>query len=259
MIHISSLIKSHYPLLFQNLKNLVHLQEITNTKDIWVRDLMPIRNTQGKWILFKYFPKYLQNPKYHHLISDNQSICKDLGIEYEYVNIILDGGSVVYKNDLYFVSERVFTDNPKLSKENITEILKEKFKTENLHFIPAMEKDFTGHLDGVLYIINENRILINDGQDEYTENLKVKLKGLGFSVEFLPYNPYQNKTYQSARGIYINFIEIDSKILLPVFKLTEDELAIKKLENVFPNKEICSIDCNDLAKEGGLLHCISWD
>ncbi|WP_167554317.1 agmatine deiminase family protein [Sphingobacterium sp. CZ-2] len=259
MISISSYFNNRYQILFQEIKKQICIQEIPNTKDIWVRDFMPIRNSKGKWILFKYFPKYLQNPKFHHLISDNQTICKDLGIEYEYVDIIMDGGSVVYKNDLYFVSERVFTDNPKLSKEKITEILKEKLATENLHFLPAMEKDFTGHLDGVLYIIDDNRILINDGQDEYTENLKVRLKDLGFTIEFLPYNPCQNKTYQSARGIYINFIETDSKILLPIFKLPEDEMAMKKLEKVFPNKEICPIDCNDLAKEGGLLHCISWD
>jgi len=259
MLYIADLLTKRYPTIAQQLKQETHIIEIPNTQDIWLRDFMPITNTAKDHILFRYYPKYLRNPKYQHLISDNQQICQDLGLNYTYTNLILDGGSIVYNSDLYFISERIFADNPSFPPLFIRQELIKLVKTDNIIFLPEAPNDFTGHLDGVLAILNKDTLLINDYQEPYGDQLTQILKQHHFNIERLPYNPYKNKTYQSAKGIYINYIEQEHHILFPIFKQKEDDVAQHKLAELFPKKRIIPILCTDLAKEGGLLHCISWE
>ncbi|MBP3944292.1 agmatine deiminase family protein [Sphingobacteriaceae bacterium WQ 2009] len=259
MLYISDLLTKRYPTITQKLNQETQVIEIPNTNDIWIRDFMPIKNTANDWILFRYFSKYLRNSKHHSLITDNKQICNELGIAYTYCDMILDGGSVVYKDDLYFVSERIIDDNPSFSKIQILTLLEDIFKTERIIILPEAPNDFTGHLDGVLSILDNKTILLNEYNDEYANRVRNILKSHQFNIDIIPYNPYQNKTYQSAKGIYINFIKTDSTILLPIFNQKEDNLALAKIQELYPNHHIATILCNDLAKEGGLLHCVSWE
>lgn len=145
-----------------------------------------------------------------------------------------------------------------MSKAQMIKLLEEIFKTDKIIFLPEAPNDFTGHLDGVLSILDQNTILLNDYNDEYGYRVRNILKSHQFNIETLPYNPYSNKTYQSAKGIYINFIKTDHLLLTPIFKQSEDDLAINKLQDLFPKHALTPIYCNELAKEGGLLHCVSW-
>jgi len=259
MLHLSSLLKDRYPKIFQDLAYHTVIHEIPNTNDIWIRDFMPIKNTDNNWVLFHYYPKYLRNPKFQSLISDNRTICNELGLKYNYCDMILDGGSVVYKDDLYFVSERILKDNPVTSKSQIIKMLQDFFKTDIIILLPEAPNDFTGHLDGVLTILDNKSILLNEYNDEYGTRINKCLQSYNFNIETLPYNPYSNKTYQSAKGIYINYIKTNHLIFMPFFNQNEDELAVNKLRELFPKHDIVPILCTDLAKEGGLLHCISWE
>lgn len=259
MLYLSSLFQLRYPEIFNELNTHIDINQIANTNDIWIRDFMPIKNTDNEWVLFKYKPKYLRNPKYRTLISDNQTICKNLGLKYTYYEIILDGGSVVYQDDLYFISERILADNPAFKKSQIIQNLEEIFKTDRIILLPEVPNDFTGHLDGVLSILDDRSILINEYQEPYKHHILNILEKQNFNIETLAYNPYNNKTYQSAKGVYINFIKTDERILVPMFQQMEDELAINKLEQLFPKHDITPILCDKLAKAGGLLHCVSWE
>lgn len=102
-------------------------------------------------------------------------------------------------------------------------------------------------------------ILVNDYNDEYKDRLRNILHRYKFDIEILPYHPYSNKTYPSAKGIYINYIKTENKILVPVFNQEEDDFAISKLSSLLPKMDITPILCSDLAKEGGLLHCVTWE
>lgn len=67
-IYFSSLLKQQFPNLTANLEQELHSQKIafsylTDTKDIWCRDYMPIQIDKDEFVLFNYFPSYL---KVHH-------------------------------------------------------------------------------------------------------------------------------------------------------------------------------------------------
>jgi len=61
-----------------------------------------------------------------------------------------------------------------------------------------------------------------------------------------------------AVGIYVNYLEVNNLIVLPVFGRDEDKQAVDIIQNAFPDRIIETIDYNDVAFEGGLLNCTTW-
>ncbi len=45
-------------------------------------------------------------------------------------------------------------------------------------------------------------------------------------------------------------------LIVPVFNT--DEKAVQLFEEHFKGQTVLAIDCNDIAKEGGVLNCNSW-
>ena len=68
-----------------------------------------------------------------------------------------------------------------------------------------------------------------------------------------PKHPY------SAIGVYVNYLEVNNLIVMPVFgRKEEDEKAINVMKATFPDRIIETINYNDVALEGGLLNCTTW-
>ncbi|WP_187175603.1 agmatine deiminase family protein [Algoriphagus sp. AK58] len=74
----------------------------------------------------------------------------------------------------------------------------------------------------------------------------------------LPYDFFGNPGNDHADGDQINYLEIENVIFVPVFDLAEDIVAIRIIKTCFPNQKIIPIESNELAKNGGILNCISW-
>ena len=66
MIYFSALLPTLYPTDAETLFTALGTHNIPyrflpNTKDIWVRDFMPVRTGSGKLVSFRYEPSYLKN------------------------------------------------------------------------------------------------------------------------------------------------------------------------------------------------------
>ena len=70
--------------------------------------------------------------------------------------------------------------------------------------------------------------------------------------------PYFDSKGISAVGSYLNFLETEKHIFLPVFGDALDETALKCAREIF-NKKIIPVNINGIAEEGGGLNCISWE
>lgn len=76
-----------------------------------------------------------------------------------------------------------------------------------------------------------------------------------------PFFDYKIKgNTEHAIGIYINYLELGNLIVMPVFGVpgNKDAEALAKLKEVFPNKDIETIDYNEIALMGGVLNCTTW-
>jgi agmatine deiminase len=240
----------------------IEINFLPNTKDIWAVDYMPIQVGRDKFIQFTYNPDYLKSKQYQKTISDVDIICKGLNIKTSKSNLRVDGGNVVKSANKVIMCDKVFHENKQFSEKEVIKQLIDLFEIEQLIFVPWDKYDCIGHADGMLRFINEDTVLINDYSFEdmrFQRSFRLALHNAGLNIVELPFNPTSDIKSISAKGIYMNYLQMQQAIILPVFKSKYDEKALKVIEEVFPGELIKTIESNELAKEGGILNCITWN
>jgi agmatine/peptidylarginine deiminase len=97
-------------------------------------------------------------------------------------------------------------------------------------------------------------------RSSYSRRLIKQLEKHNLNVIKLPYyNNYKVTGNElSAKGYYINYLRLGSKIILPEFNVKEDIEALKIMVKHFGSNNVFPVNCNELAAEGGVLNCCSW-
>ena len=197
--------------------------------------------------------------------SDVHKVCEENNIDAQFSDINLDGGNVLICDGRAIISDRIFDENPKYDKDALLKKLSLLLDCEII-IIPSLrskEEDFTGHSDGMVRFVNRDTILGNRMAGEYQywqKEMKKVLSTYNLTyIDFPCLTDIKDPKYpDSAIGVYVNYLEVNNLIVLPVFNREEDKEAVETLHKVFPNKQIETIDYNDVAKEGGLLNCTTW-
>ena len=274
-VYMSELLMSNYPETCKNLvaileKHNVNYSFIKGTNDIWCRDYMPVQTASGKFIQFKYDPSYLKGKKeWEDSRSDVKKIRKENvwmeKFDISESNINLDGGNVLICDGRAILSDRIFTENPQIEKEALKKELSKLLECEII-IIPALKsqnEDFTGHADGMVRFVNRNTIIGNERKPNEYQYMKEGLQKAidTFNLTYIDVPFFVDKDSKhpdSAIGIYVNYLEVNNLIVLPVFGREEDSQVVDILRKTFPNKQIETINYNDVAKKGGLLNCTTW-
>ena len=267
VVYMSELLKTNYPETCSRLIKILEMHDVKyaflkGTKDIWCRDYMPIQTESGKFIQFKYDPSYLKgNKEWEASRSDVKEVCRVNGIEAQFSDINLDGGNVLICDGRAILSNRIFSENSNWDKEKLVSELSKLLECEII-IIPAENDDMTGHADGMVRFVNRNTILGNKLADEYKywrEGMEKVIEQYGLKYIDVPFFlPKDPKHPYSAIGVYVNYLEVNNLIVLPVFGRDEDKQAVDVLRQAFPDRAIETIDYNDVAQEGGLLNCTTW-
>jgi agmatine/peptidylarginine deiminase len=266
-VYMSEILKKKYPDTCNRLisileKHKVKYSFLKATKDIWCRDYMPVQTPSGKLIQFTYDPSYLRdNKEWEDSRSDVKEVCRLNNIEALFSDINLDGGNVLICDGRAIISDRVFSENPDRDKDEIVKELGQLLECEII-IIPAENDDMTGHADGMVRFVNRNIILGNNLEAEYKywrERMQKVIEKYNLKYINMPFFvPKDSKHPLSAVGVYVNYLEVDNLIVLPVFGKEEDNQAITIIKEAFPGKAVETIDYNDVAYEGGLLNCTTW-
>ena len=230
---------------------------INNTKDIWLRDFMPVKTASRKYVSFRYEPGYLAD--YPELRTNyRQDISGQLSLPVIYSGINLDGGNVVFSpaKSKVLISDRVFSENPFHSKSELVRELERLLKAQVI-IIPSLKSDMTGHADGMVRFIDEHTVVGNkiSGKNGLEQQIKTVLANHGLEVVDLPF--FVSKKH-SAVGCYLNFLETETHLLLPAFGAAGDSAAIAAAEDIFI-KPVIPVNVREIAQDGGGLHCISWE
>lgn len=264
MLYFSSLIKSpRYRPAADRISTALKAEKvdfsyIENTNDIWLRDFMPGKLKSGKYVSFRYEPSYLK--KHPQLKTNYRDIADSVSVKAVYSNINLDGGNVVFSpgREKAIISDRVFAENPERTENELLSEL-ENLLEARIIIIPSLNKkfDMTGHADGMVRFVDENTVIGNDTGTRYGLEYRIKeaLKKENINVIDFPY--FESRGI-SAAGCYLNFLETEKHIFLPVFGVPEDKEAIKAAERIFA-KKIIPVEIKEIAKDGGCLNCISWE
>lgn len=243
-------------------ENKINFRSLPQTKDIWAVDYMPIQISLNSFIQFVYNPIYLKEKKYHNTISDVDVICSEIGIKTIKTKILLDGGNVIRSTNKVIITERIFSENRIYEPNELIKQLHELLEVDNIIVIPEQPNDFTGHADGMVRFLDDNTILINDYKREskkFQLALKKAIDKWALDCIIIPYNPYYNNTMKDAKGIYINYLQMENIILIPAFGMNEDDKVLKQFEKIFLKQKIVPVPSNEIAIDGGILNCISWN
>ena len=230
---------------------------VHNTKDIWMRDFMPVRTKSGRYASFRYKPSYLNDTP--ELCTEyRRDISSQLGISVIYSDINLDGGNIMFSpsRKQAITSDRVFSENPFCDHAVLVREL-ESLLEARVIIIPSLKCDMTGHADGMVRFVDENTVIGNktNHKNGLEQRIKWVLQCHGLKViDF----PYFSEGWSSAVGCYLNFLETERDIFMPVFGCEPDKEAVNMAEKLFC-KSIIPVNIRGIAEEGGGLNCITWE
>ena len=245
----------------------VEVKELQFTNDYWVRDYMPIQLGENDFLIYRYYPDYLVNTKKkkdRESITNVTDVLRDMDTNCRSTNLIIDGGNMVPCGEYIVMTDKVFTENGyNKNDEEFTSLLEEELGHPVI-IIPwsQYKDDVYGHSDGFIKWCGENRILMSNHGDvvpEDADKIKKILEGYGFEVTEMRFNDKVNSPCVKLNWAYINFLQVGKNIIMSVFDIDEDTIAQRYIQEAFPDCDIHPIEMAEIAREGGALHCISWN
>lgn len=245
------------------------------TKDYWVRDFMPIQLSDGEFVKYKYNPDYLRNrAEYKGLITNCTQACHAWNLKYKETSIVIDGGNVILCGDCIVMTDKVFAENGReKTDEAFKTELSKAFGGRRIVFIPWASPgtddpdsglDVYGHADGFVRYAGGRRILMSAHRMQHEEETSAIVDVLtrnGFEVTEMDFSAIGHDELDfDLNWAYLNFLQVGHKIFMPVFDgLKENDIARSYIQDAFPCCEIIPVEMGEIAKEGGALHCITWN
>ena len=281
----------------KSIKKIVKSRKIKNiyfhkvkTDRIWLRDSGPIfliNEEYKKKIIINFsfngwakYKNYKNDNKVNNILSKiinlkkiNPMIKKNGKIR----KVIMEGGafdvngagSILLTEEclLSTIQER----NKDFKKKDYEKIFNKYLNIKNFIWLKKgiVGDDTHGHVDDISRFVSRNTIMTaiekNKNDKNYknlNENFKILQKsrderGKKFKIIKVPMpSPiFINKMRVPAS--YMNFYICNKKVLVPIFKVKEDNFAIKIFKNYFKNRKIETIDCSKLIWGFGAIHCMT--
>ncbi len=265
-LYLANTLQEKYLTFYERLEKVLNECSIgydllPQTKDVWAVDYMPVQVGENYFVQFLYDPDYLKPAKWHKTISDVDSICKSINISPVKSDIRIDGGNVVKSPHSVIICDKVFRENPGIKEKQLIKDLYALFQVDKIFFVPQDPHDFTGHADGMVRFLNEKTVLINDLSNEsptFQLSFRLALHNAGLEYIEIPYCPDMSSN-DSAKGLYLNYLQMKDVIIVPTFGIKEDDIAVRQLEDLFDGFTVRTVDSNEIASQGGVLNCISWN
>lgn len=255
------------------------------TNRVWLRDSGPIfiKNQRNELALTDW--KFNAWAKYDDWQNDDripEQVAQYLNVpqwrpHWQNQRIVLEGGSIDTNGagTLLTTAEchlsQVQQRNPGLSRENLENIFQNYLGVEQVIWLNQgiVGDDTHGHVDDITRFVGTNTIITvteSNRQDEnyhvLAENLALlksakNLHGKPFEIIEIPMPAPIIFDGQRLPASYANFYIANKRVLVPVFNDPQDRIALNKLAEVFPDREVTGIYCGDFIWGLGALHCLT--
>ncbi len=212
---------------------------------------------------------------------------------YRLNDFILEGGSIhVDGEGTVMVTEECLLSegrNSDLSREEIEEVLCEYLNCEKVLWIPRgiYNDETNGHVDNMCNFVRPGVVLLawtdDENDPQYERSVEAynylssvtDAKGRKLEIHKMLIPSPILITKEESLGVdavdgtlprqegdrmaasYVNYYTGNGFVALPVFNDPHDELAIKKLQELYPDRVIEPIYAREILLGGGNIHCIT--
>ena len=189
------------------------------------------------------------------------------------VDLVLEGGALEIDQKGTLLSTEFCLSNTKRNGDKSSVSYQQDFE----QFLGAKQSvilknghlegdDTDGHIDTLVRFTPDNGLVIQSAFNRPDDN---HFKGLAALVneckQIFPTHPIfelplphiVNSQGDRLPASYANFLISNQHILCPIYQQPEDKLAMKVMQNAYPEFTIVPLDCLPLIQQFGSLHCIS--
>jgi agmatine deiminase len=250
------------------------------TDDAWCRDHGPIfvRSRRTGEVALTDWSFNAWGGKYPHGLDNAipPRIGRALGLRRFENPMVLEGGSIdVNGKGLLLTTEACLLNpnrNPQLGRGDIERNLREYLGVRTIIWLGdgIVGDDTDGHVDDLTRFFREDGIVTAVEPRRRDANHRVlatnleRLRGLRtpsgsrFTIAELPMP--EPCAYRGTRlpASYANFLIINDAVLVPSFRQPRrDRQAMEVIGACFPGREVVPLDCLELVRGLGTLHCLS--
>jgi agmatine deiminase len=251
------------------------------TIDVWMRDYGPTFVTRSApenplafndWIFNGWGRKYPSYELDERVARELASFLKVPVFKHE---IVLEGGSIeVNGAGACLTTEQCLLNpnrNPQLTRAEIDVFLEDSLGVRHVIWLGEgiVGDDTDGHIDDIARFIDSRIVACvvetNSRDENYRflqENYErlqnaVDQNGAKLSVVKLPCPEpvYDRGTRLPAS--YANFYIANEVVLVPIFDDARDVEALGVLQELFPNRKVHGLRCNDVVAGLGAIHCVT--
>lgn len=272
-VYFSDNLKSYYPKIYNELTEILSKHGVCHgllhgTADYWCRDYMPVQVCGSSFVQFQYHPDYLDGLRKYETrtgVSIKVAMKKIPNPLITTSPIVADGGNFTFGaikkgrgyTPVAIMTEKVFVENPNMTREDIVIQLERLFPNHRFSFLPWDKNDTCRHTDGIIHAVGNNKVLVN--LNVYPDDIAAKMRSIlesCFKVIDLELSNYHDMSWA-----YINMIHTKEVIIIPGLGLSTDEEALKHIQKLFPEYKdrIYQVQMPSIVKRGGgALNCLSW-
>jgi len=192
------------------------------------------------------------------------------------IEFVLEGGAVESNGvDTILTTAECMLNpnrNAQLNSVEITKRLKEYFGAQHILYLNhgyLAGDDTDSHIDTLARFIDSKTIMYVETQksdDEHykelnlmKDELRMIAKERNLKLIALPMPEAIFYDGERLPATYANFLFVNGAVLVPVYGVKEDTLAIEIFKKSFPAREIVPIDASVLVRQHGSLHCVTMN
>ncbi len=256
------------------------------TDDSWLRDTGPVFLVPGErsaggpdavavcWEWNAWGGKY---PPWDRDAGVSRAIAARLGLPIVRPGVVLEGGSLETDGEgTLLVNERCVVDekrNPGLDREGMEAVLRDRLMIDRVLWIGGelAGDDTDGHVDQLARFVAPGRVVAARQPDRLDPNhaslernltiLRTAVDARGRRLEVIPIDIPARFSFEGTQlpASHLNYYVANAAVFVPVFDAATDDAAVRTLAECFPGRRIVPVDCRELVRGRGALHCISRD
>ncbi|HKY90997.1 MAG TPA: agmatine deiminase family protein, partial [Nevskiaceae bacterium] len=192
-------------------------------------------------------------------------------------DFVLEGGGIEVDGEgTLLTTERCLlapTRNPTFTQSGIENYLAPLLGTRRVLWLKhgdLLGDDTDGHIDTLARFCSPGLIAYqgcDDPSDPHFEELSFmeaeleafrRANGEPYELVPLPLpDPIFDDDGERLPAGYANFLIVNGGVLVPVYGVSQDLEALRRLRPCFPNRRVVPVDCRWLIRQYGSLHCVT--